>query len=91
MGTGMVRKLIQELGACCPRACYFFFFLPRLTTNPLASAWAYILLAGILLVIHNPRQPRVGLNRVSAWKNVLVCLLFFWDFGSRCKKLMELT
>lgn len=43
-----------------------------LTRTPLASAWAYISLAGILLVIHNPRQPRVGLNRVSAWKNVLV-------------------
>ncbi|KAL3472613.1 hypothetical protein BJX99DRAFT_262174 [Aspergillus californicus] len=36
-----------------------------------AIAWAYISLSRILLAIHNPRQPRVGLNRVSAWKVVL--------------------
>lgn len=56
---------------CCPRVCYLITSF-MLTRTPLASAWAYISLAGILLVIHNPRQPRVGLNRVAAWKNVLV-------------------
>ncbi|KAL3489943.1 hypothetical protein BJX62DRAFT_238587 [Aspergillus germanicus] len=36
-----------------------------------AIGWAYRTLARILLVIHNPRQPRVGLNRISAWEKVL--------------------
>ncbi|CEL03683.1 hypothetical protein ASPCAL04829 [Aspergillus calidoustus] len=36
-----------------------------------AIGWAYKTLARILLVIHNPRQPRVGLNRISAWEKVL--------------------
>ncbi|KAL5333734.1 hypothetical protein BJX70DRAFT_47826 [Aspergillus crustosus] len=36
-----------------------------------AIAWAYRSLSRILLAIHNPRQPRVGLNRISAWKDVL--------------------
>jgi hypothetical protein len=72
MGTGTVRRLTLGFGACCPRMCHLIASC-RLTRTPLASAWAYISLAGILLVIQNPRQPRVGLNRVSAWKNVLVC------------------
>ncbi|KAL2844523.1 hypothetical protein BJY01DRAFT_248140 [Aspergillus pseudoustus] len=35
------------------------------------TGWAYRMLARILLVIHNPRQPRVGLNRISAWEKAL--------------------
>ena len=40
--------------------------------NVVATGWCYRSLARILLVIHNPRQPRVGLNRIPAWNKVLV-------------------
>ncbi|KAL4885460.1 hypothetical protein BJY04DRAFT_214258 [Aspergillus karnatakaensis] len=43
----------------------------RFLANWHAITWAYRSLARILLAIHNPRQPRVGLNRISAWKEVL--------------------